>query len=128
MDYSPGSNIGWNNFDANEKGYWFKPKKWQGLYVYLYFVSDDKIENGELCYYDNRKIIKYSNEPKCKKIIATTDISLTNVFKIPEAFESFFVKSQGSADKVEVDENFNILRIKKWSSGKETDWLPYKHG
>ncbi len=96
------SNIGWNNFDPDVKnGYKFKPNKnWQGSYYFLYF----KINN---------------------KIIATTDNTLTNIPKIDEVFEKFFCKKEGTIDRVELSDDFKILRYKTWSCGEASEWINY---
>lgn len=98
------TNIGWNNFDANVKnGYKFKPQKnWQGLYFFLYFKTD----NG--------------------KIIMTTDNTLADVKIIDDRFEEFFIKKRGTIDKVEISNDFKILKYKTWNSGKISDWIDYR--
>jgi hypothetical protein len=149
------SNIGWNNFDANVKnGYKHMPgKNWNGMYVHLYFISDEEIKEGDAICNPNAKLISAAhcdNVQGWKKIEFTTNNSLTidksertnygneetynsyehtraQLPKIPETFESFYVKSKGTIDKVEINLNdLTILRFKKWSCGKETEWLKYE--
>ena len=96
------TNIGWNNFDADvSNGYKFKPKSdWEGLYVFLYFINGDKI-------------------------ISTTDKTLTDAHIINEDFEKFFVKKRGTVDRIEMSDDFKILRYKTWSCGKTSEWKSY---
>ena len=77
---------------------------------HLYFTSDEKPELGDLCVYLGTDIMKHDhsevwNKDKCKKIIATTDITLsfTNVIKnhlpsLPQPSQAFieaFCKAGG---------------------------------
>ena len=61
--------------DLTESIY-FKPQ-------HLYIISDDKIKNGDWCIYKDgltqivdKKDIRWAKEYECKKIIASTDLSL----------------------------------------------------
>ena len=97
------TNIGWNNFDPDIKnGYKFKPpNSWYGLYINLYFKTPDN------------------------KIIATTDITLIDIYKIDEKFEKFYTENNGRIDKIKISEDFKILKYKTWSRGKTSEWINY---
>ena len=97
------SNIGWNNFDADVKrGYKFKPAQdWPGLYIYLYCKDANDIT------------------------VATTDPTQTGVTTIDEAFEKLFVTTNGTIDRVDVTDDFKIIRYKTWQAGKASGWITY---
>lgn len=121
------SKIGWNNFDAEViNGYSIiNPKEsWPGRYVHIYLVSNEIPKTGDWIY-NSGKVIKKETDIEGKKIEMTNDLSLENIPKVPESFEKAFAQARGMYDRVLVDSSLEIIKVKKWSAGKTSDWLKY---
>ncbi len=117
-------------YDGNKFAYnkeIFKLK--QGINQHLYLVSDGKIKEGNWVYSSHLNLVnQFNNEgavfhanknsDKCKKIVATTDTSLTyysdkedhtgfsgdlQLLQIPQSFIEAWSKSNGSIKEIEVE-------------------------
>lgn len=110
------------HLSENELGINYNKDAQKMLYgQHLYLISDDKIKEGDWCYgEDKRPVHKYQYECEeryCKKVIASTDLSLTpnlttdygktiGMFIMPTLSEDFikaYVKANGEIDEVYVE-------------------------
>jgi hypothetical protein len=127
-------NIGWNNFDPNvSNGYKFKPGSWRGMYKQLYLVADTKPKDDEYGFVPMKNVCELAQvgkgltDPKCRKIVMTTNSKLEDVPKFTEEFEKIYCDTHGSIDIIEVDDDFNVLRFKTWWQGEISQWHTYDH-